>query len=377
MNKNFRLLRNVALTLATGLFLNPCLAQVVTSPRDPSPAAEVTQTVGLATVKMNYSRPSVVAPNGTDRTGKIYGTTVAHYGYQKAFPTFGSGNDFPWRAGANENTTITFSDNALVEGQDIAAGTYGLFMALSESGADVIFSRNAESWGSYFYDETETALKVTIQSEEIRLTKRLTYNFVDVTKNSAAVVLDWENRRFPFKVEFDVVPSVLASMRNELRSTGGFGWQGYNTAANYCLTNNTNLEEGLKWAEASIVSSSNFNNMNTKAKILTELGKTDEAKETMDLAMEQGNPLQIHQYGRTLIGEKKLDEAMKIFEYNSNKHENTWPVNVGLARGFSAKGDYKAALKYMQKALENAPQQFNKDNVQANIEKLKKGEDIN
>ena len=166
-------------------------------------------------------------------------------------------------------------------------------------------------------------------------------------------------------------------MRNQLRSTGGFGWQGYNTAANYCLTNNTNLEEGLKWAEASIVSSSNFNNMNTKAKILTELGKTDEAKETMDLAMEQGNPLQIHQYGRTLIGEKKLDEAMKIFEYNSNKHENTWPVNVGLARGFSAKGDYKAALKYMQKALENAPQQFNKDNVQANIEKLKKGEDIN
>jgi len=377
MNNNYRLLRNAVLTLTAGLFLNPCLAQVVTSPRDASPAAEVTQTVGLSTLKINYSRPSVIAPNGTDRTGKIYGTTVAHYGYQQGFPAFGSGNDFPWRAGANENTTITFSDDAKVQGQDIAAGTYGLFLALSESGADVIFSRNAGSWGSFFYDESETELKVTILSEEIQLTERLTYNFIDVTNNSATIALDWEKRRFPVKVEFDVVPSILASMRNELRSTGGFGWQGYNTAANYCLSNDTNLEEGLKWAEASVASTSNFNNLNTKANIQTALGKEDEAKETMELAMDQGNPFQIHQYGRTLIGQKKLDEAMEVFEYNAKKHENTWPVNVGLARGFSAKGDFKAALKYLNKAMENAPQQFNKDNVQANIDKLEKGEDIN
>jgi tetratricopeptide (TPR) repeat protein len=189
--------------------------------------------------------------------------------------------------------------------------------------------------------------------------------------------LDWEKRRFPFNVEFDVAPIVLASMRNELRSTGGFGWQGYNTAANYCLSNNTNLEEGLKWAEASIANTSNFNNLNTKARIQTALGKSDDAKQTMDLAMEQGNPFQIHQYGRILIGQEKLDEAMEVFEYNAKKHENTWPVNVGLARGLSAKGDYKGALKYMQKALENAPAQSNKDNVQANIDKLEKGEDIN
>jgi len=377
MQKPKLLVKSLLLSLAVGFAFSQSLAQIVTSPRDPSPAAKVSQKVGLSTVTIKYSRPSVVSPNGTDRTGQIYGTAVAHYGYQQAFPNFGSGNDFPWRAGANENTTITFSDDAKVEGQDVAAGTYALFMAVSESGADVIFSRNAESWGSFFYDENETALKVAIQSEEIQNTPRLTYNFVELSKSSITVALDWEKRRFPFKVEFDVAPIVMASMKNELRSTGGFGWQGYNIAANYSLANNLDLEQGLKWAEASIGNTSNFNNLSTKAQILTAMGKSDEAKETMDAAMEIGNPFQVHSIGRSLIAQNKLDEAMEVFEYNAKKHENTWPVNYGMARGLSAKGDYKGALKYMQKALVNAPAQFNKDNVKANIAKLEKGEDIN
>ena len=102
------LLRSVMLFVAACLMLSQSVAQVVTSPRNPSPAAEVKQKVGLSTVTINYSRPNVVAPNGTDRTGKIYGTgSPAHYGYNDPFPGFGSGNKWPWRAGANENTTIT------------------------------------------------------------------------------------------------------------------------------------------------------------------------------------------------------------------------------------------------------------------------------
>ena len=100
-------------------------------------------------------------------------------------------------------------------------------------------------------------------------------------------------------------------------------------------------------------------------------------RQTMDLAMAQGNPFQIHQYGRTLIGQKKLDEALEVFKFNAEKHKETWPVNYGMARGLSAKGDYKGALKYLRKALENAPAPANKTNVQANIDKLEKGEDIN
>jgi|GEM_PF-7102175 len=107
------------------------MVQVVTSPRDPSSAAEVSQTVGLSKVTVNYSRPHVISPTGVNRTGKIYGTNVAHFGYAKPFPGFGSGHPFLWRAGANENTTITLSDDAIIAGKPIAAGTYGLFMALT------------------------------------------------------------------------------------------------------------------------------------------------------------------------------------------------------------------------------------------------------
>ncbi len=365
------------LFMAASLMISQSMAQVVTQPRNPSPAAKVKQTVGLSTVTINYSRPNVIL-NETDRTGKIYGTTVAHYGYNDPFPGFGSGNKWPWRAGANENTTISFSHDAKVEGKPISAGTYALFMALKEDGgATVILSNNAGSWGSFFYDEKENALTADIQSQEIPQTNRLTYNFIDIDNNSMVVALDWEKKRFPFKVEFDATNIVLSSMRGELRSTGGFGWQGYNAAANYALNNDGDLEEALAWADKSIAGTSNFNNLNTKASILTKMEKADEAKKTMDLAMEQGTVLQIHQYGRTLIGQKKLDEALEIFKLNTEKYKDTWPVNYGMARGLSAKGDYKGALKYLRKALENAPAQANKDNVQANIEKLEKGEDIN
>lgn len=372
------LLKCVMLCMAAGLMLSQSVAQVVTTPRNPSPAAEVSQTVGLSSVTINYSRPNVVAPNGTDRTGKIYGTNVAHYGYKILFPGFGSGNPYPWRAGANENTTISFSHDAKVEGKSISAGTYGLYMALNEDGsATVVLSTNTTSWGSFFYDEKENALTADIQSQDIAQTNRLTYNFIDIDNSSIVVALDWEKKRFPFKVEFEASSIVLSNMRNELRSTGGFGWQGYNAAANYALNNGGDLEEALAWADKSIASTSNFNNLNTKASILTKMEKAEEAKTTMDLAMAQGNPFQIHQYGRTLIGQKKPDEALEIFKFNAEKHKNTWPVNYGMARGLSAKSDYKGALKYLKKALENAPGQPQIDAVQANIDKLEKGEDIN
>jgi len=372
------LLKSIMLCVAAGLMISQSMAQVVTSPRNPSPAAEVKQTVGLSTVTINYSRPNVIL-NETDRTGKIYGTgNPAPYGYSDPFPGFGSGNKWPWRAGANENTTISFSHDAKVEGKPISAGTYALFMALKEDGgATVILSNNAGSWGSFFYDEKENAMTAEIQSKDILQTNRLTYNFIDIDNSSMVVALDWEKKRFPFKVEFDATNIVLSSMRGELRGTGGFGWQGYNAAANYALNNGGDLEEALAWADKSIAGTSNFNNLNTKASILTKMEKADEAKKTMDIAMEQGNPFQIHQYGRTLIGQEKFDEALEIFKFNSEKHKDTWPVNYGMARGLSAKGDYKGALKYLTKALENAPGKPQKDAVQANIDKLEKGEDIN
>src|ERR1700683_572503 len=118
-------------------------AQQITSPRVPSPGATVSQTVGISTVTVIYSRPSV-------RGREIWGSLVP-YGYN--VQAFGAGNSAPWRAGANENTLIQFSHPAMVEGQAVPAGTYGLFFVInSDNTGEVILSKDNKSWGSFFYN---------------------------------------------------------------------------------------------------------------------------------------------------------------------------------------------------------------------------------
>jgi len=359
----------IGLILASGSLF----AQTITTPRTPSPAAEVSQTIGISKVTINYSRPAV-------REREIWGTSLAHYGYINL--GFGSATAAPWRAGANENTTITFSDEAAIEGKSIPAGTYGLFVGLHEDGkADIIFSKNTTSWGSYFYAQEEDQLRITVSSTEISHTERLTYNFVDIDKKSALVVLDWEKKRIPFKISFAVDNIVLANANNQLRNTAGFGWQGPASAAQYCLTNNVNLEQGLAWAEQSIAAQTNFNNLSLKAQLLAKLNKLTASLATMDIAIKHptAQVFQLHGYGRQLIAQGNKDRALEIFKYNHKTNKGAWPTNYGLARGYSAKGDYKNALKYLKIALTKVPanDKQNPPVIKANITKLENGIDIN
>ena len=372
------LLQKMTLPAVAIMISFSALAQLANMPRNPSPAAEVSQTVGISKITINYSRPHVTAPNGQDRSGAIWGQQVP-YGLSDPIPGFGSSNKFPWRAGANENTVITFTDDVKIGGKDLAAGSYGLFLLVEENGsATWILSKNTQSWGSFFYDEKEDALRVTVQSEENEQTPRLTYNFIDVTGNSATVALDWEKKRFPMKVEFDVHSIVVASMANELRSTAGFTWQSYNQAANYCLNNNVSLEQGLKWAETSIANTSSFTNMSTKSQLLGKLGREAEAKAIITAALEDPSATEIdyYNYGRQLIGQDKDQEAMAIFEKLNKKWPDHWLAPHGLARGYSALGDYKKALKYERVALEKAPS-GSKVFLEGFVKTLEEGKDFN
>lgn len=348
-------------------------AQNITTPRTPSPASEVTQTIGISTVTINYSRPAV-------RDREIWGTQLAHYGYQNL--GFGTAQAAPWRGGANENTTITFSHDATVEGKTIPAGTYGLFFGLYEDGkVDVIFSKNFESWGSYFYDDKEDELRVTVESLEIPHTERLTYDFISLDKTSATAVLDWEKKRIPFKIEFEVDKIVIANAENELRNFTGFFWQGPLSAAQYCLNNNIDLDRGLTWADQSIAMQKNFNNLSVKAQILAKQGKSSESAKIMDEAINDpsATSFQIHGYGRQLIVQGDKDKALEVFLFNHKKNKGAWPTNYGLARAYSAIGDYKKAIKYLKIAKTKVPanDQVNGPIIDQNIKKLENGEDIN
>jgi len=351
-------------------------AQNVTTPRAASPAAEVSQTIGLTKISVNYSRPSVTSARGVDRTGKIWGQLVP---FGMVDPGFGNGKPNPWRAGANENTVITLSDDVKIEGKDLKQGSYGLHIEVKENNeATVYFSSNTASWGSFFYEESEDVLKVDIKSVENNFTQRLTYNFVDISANSAVIALDWENKRFPIKVDVAVNDLVLANFRNELRSVTGFGWQGPLSAARYCLQNNFNHEEAIGWADQAIAGQKNFNTMSVKAQLLAQSGKGDESTKIINEALKLPTAVagDYYGYGRQLIGQDKDDEAIKIFTTMSKKWPDHWLSTHGMARAYSAKGDFKKALKYEREAVLKAPD-GSKAFLEGYIKTLEEGKDFN
>lgn len=337
------------------------LAQTITTPRTASPAAEVTQTLGISTISISYSRPTV--------KGRTVWGGLVPYGYNNL--GFGTATAAPWRAGANENTTITFSNDAKVEGKSIPAGTYALFVGVHEDGkADIIFSKNSTSWGSYFYSESEDALRVQVQSTENTMTERLTYDFVDLTKNSATVVLDWEKKRFPFKVEYAVDDIVMANAKNMLRSTAGFGFQGPLSAAQYCLQNQINIDEGIAWADQAIAANSNFNGYFIKAGLLNLKGNSSEAVKNYDKAVSLANKAQLNFMGYQMVNQKNNDKALEYFQLNVKRNPKDANVHDSLGECYKTMGNNKAAIKEFKTSLSLNPIPGVKANSIKNLKEL-------
>jgi tetratricopeptide (TPR) repeat protein len=319
-----------------------------------SQKAKVSQTIGLTDMEIIYHRPAV-------KNRKIWGDLVP----------YNNGIPIPWRGGANENTTISFSDNVMVEGKSLAAGTYGLHFIPAENEWIVIFSKNYTSWGSFSYDPKEDALRVTVKPHAADFEEYLKYEFVNPEPNKVQVELHWEKLKVGFSVEVNIHEVVLENIRKELRSTVGFSWVGYNTAAKYCSDENFNYDEALEWAKQSIASDENFSNLETLSELQKKMGKNDESEKTMQRAMQIAKPLELHNYGRQLLRGKKVDEAMKIFEYNLEKNPDEWYVYSGIARGYEAKGDMKKALENMRIAEEKAPENT-KPNILAILKQWEK-----
>jgi tetratricopeptide (TPR) repeat protein len=356
-----------------------CLAfssfsQLTTMPSGGNKKAVAGERIGLTDVTIHFDRPGVKG-----REGKIWGTLVP-VGFTNL--GFGSAKASPWRAGANENTTISFSTDVKVEGIDLPAGTYGLFIAYDQNESTIIFSKNSTSWGSYYYNEAEDALRVKVKPAHLdKSNEWLKYEFVNQTENAATVQLVWEKLAIPFKIETDVINNQLASFRKELRTDKGFNWATWNQAAQWCAEHNVNLEQALQWVDSatSPIFGGNiqFQPYATKAQVLTLLGRNDEATAIMKTALNLGSMQDIHQYGRQLLTAKRNSEALEVFKMNASRNPKQFTTLMGLARGYSGNGDYKTALKYAQQAQPLAPDPLNKSNVETIISKLKEGKDIN
>lgn len=338
------------------LFVSMAYAQstILDLPRA-SQHAVVTQRIGITNVSINYHRPVV-------NKRKIWGGVVPY-------------GDV-WRAGANENTTIAFTDPVSIEGKTLPKGTYGLHMIPGENEWTVIFSRNSTSWGSFTYDQKEDALRVTVKPQPAEFHEALTYDFDDMRPDSSTVTLRWEKIAVPFKVAVNLNDVVQQSLNQQLRGLGQYTWFGWDDAATYLVDNKGNLDEALKYSNNSIQNEERFENLFTKSRILDAMGKKDEANATRSKALAKANALQLHTYARQLQNEGKQAEAFNIFRDNAKKNPDQWIVHVGLSRMYSGQGDFANASKEMNTAITTAPDN-QKPPLQAFAKRLQAKEDIN
>jgi tetratricopeptide (TPR) repeat protein len=364
------------LVLATLLFSISAFAQIPLTvlPSGGNKKASTTERIGLTDVTIHYDRPGVKG-----RDGKIWGQLIP-VGFTD--PGFGSSKSAPWRAGANENTTIEFSNPVKIEGKTLPAGKYGFFVAYDPNECTLIFSTNSTSWGHFYYNANEDALRVTVKPMALdKSVEWLKYEFMDQTENAATVYLEWEKLAIPFHIETDYINDQLQSFRRELRTDKGFIWQGWNQAAAWCVQRNVNLPEASLWADsatgASFGGDHSFTAWSTKAQVLQKLGRDKEAGDIMKKALVFGTMNEVHQYGRLLISMKQAQAAFDVFKSNYDKYPNQFTTLMGMTRGYSAVGDYTNALKFANMALPLAPDQQNKTNVGMVIDKLKTGKDIN
>lgn len=328
--------------------------------------------LGATDIAINWNAPGIKG-----REGKIWGTDIAPYGFTVL--GFGSSVASPWRAGADESTTISFSTGVMINGKPLAAGKYGFFIALYPDSCTLIFNTNTAGWGSYFYKAGMDVLRVTThQQKDAKESKeRLEYNFSKQTDKSVEVSLEWEKWRVPFTVEVDLVNTTLNYIRSQMSGAAGFDPPSLEAAATWCLQNNVNTEEALAWVNSAtdpnLGGVKNFRVLSTKAGLLTQLNKKDEAATIMQAAMENATVNELHNYGRQLLTENKVKEALAVFEMNYKKFKGAWPTNAGLMRGYSAMGDLKKALEYGKAALAQAPGEEVKKIISTAVDTLSKG----
>ncbi len=347
MKRSTRVL--LALVPVFAAFVPAANAQIQLKLPEGSPAATVSQTIGLTDFTVTYHRPAV-------NKRKVWGALVP-YGQV-------------WRTGANENTMLSASTPFTFGGKALPAGTYGVHALPTEGDWTLILSTQSKAWGSFTYDEKEDAARVTVKPSPSDFTERLSWSFDEPTADGAALTLRWEKLKVSVPVGIDAKATGLANIREQLRGLPRFGWQGWNQAAGWCLRNKTNVDEGIGWADRSISMQANYQNLRTKAGLLDLKGDTAGAAEARKKAQGLATEVDINLQGYQLLGEGKVDEAIAVFRKNAADHPQSWNVWDSLAEGLESKSDRAGALENYRKALAMAPEEQKKRLTEA-IARLK------
>jgi hypothetical protein len=288
-------LKESYISLLTLLFMLCAAAYLSAQVRVPRPSqkASVMQTIGVTDITITYSRPGVKG-----RT--IWGDALPEQANVKGEATLDNQNTRPkgapivpwghvWRAGANEATTFVVTDDVLINGQKLPAGSYSLHTIPTKDEWTIVFNGTANQWGSFNYDQAKDTLRVKAKPQMVADNQEwLIYTIDPVTDNSAQVNIRWEKVRVPFTVEVkDVTALALEKARAAVAAAKPDDWRTPLQAASYALQNKDN-EEGMAWLDQSIKVKETFQNLSAKAQALFATGKKDEAFTVAEKAIERG-----------------------------------------------------------------------------------------
>ena len=334
-------------------------------PNGDNQRAEVSQWIGPVQITIAYHSPNVHGLNDVDRTGHIWGELVQYGFFDEGF---GPSHATPWRVGANETTTITLSHDSQVDGHDIKAGTYALFLKLAKDGPWTwIFSSNP-GWGSFQYDPKYDVLRVDATPKDAPYTEFMTFSFDERKPASAIAYLQWEKKRVDFKISVPNVNDIyVAEMRKQLLAWPGFNYQNWASAAQFCADHKINLDEALMWADKAIHEPfrgavrghRSFSTLKTKAAVLHAMNRDKESDAVMDeaLLLPGNDVLEVHSYGVSLLTSRRNERAMEVFKLNRRQHpDDKFVTYLGLARGYTAIGDRDNAIGNWEQALRNVPE---------------------
>lgn len=337
--------------------------------------AMISEEVGITSITIKYNSPGVKG-----REGKIWGTVVKNGFNNTSF--IGNKNTSPWRAGANEATIISFEHDVKIEGRDLKAGSYALFMSIGTDSVMLIFSKQTEAWGSFYYTEQDDALRVNVKPLPLeKNVEWLKYEFIDHKEKSCMITMQWEKLSVAFKVEVDVYNIVVARLREQVTSNKGFIGHNLIHGSRYCFIKNINLEEALTWAQRAVIGTPfppmQYMALTNLATGYEKLNRIPQADSSMNEALKSATAGQYTTYARMLIMQKRQDRAMAIMLAAHEKFGDVYAVNSGLSYAYSAKGDYAKALEFANKALTQSTNPQIKFTISSNIEKLKAKRDIN
>lgn len=316
-----------------------------------SPAAGTEIQLGVTKIKIDYHSPSARGRDVWNNSNVI--------------PQ--NGEPIAWRAGANENTTIEFDTDVLIEGKPLKAGKYGFHIIPNGHEHTLLFVQPNNLWGSYYLNPDEdVVLKTTVNDSTANFSEHLQYSFIARNENSVIAGLSWGDRVIPFKISVDLIKTTIEKFRYELNGENTYRWEAWNDAAAWCLRHNTNLEEALEWVNRSInggfggfAAHNSFVNLSTKLELLDVMEKTTELDATVkeilntDFDVDEG-----HYMGATLLRIKRDADALSLMQKGLEAYENDFGLLLYAAVAHYYLGQKKKALKVLKKCGEYCPARF-------------------